>query len=245
MSLFQYINKDSILKTSNPFVHLLLSRLSTAEVFGALKYKKPAVMIEGTQESKILSKIREKCYSLHYSEFQSNTIISIFKAMMTLTKLIQIEWLKQSEDLSEETINIQTIALASAITEAEITSENLQRKIGEHGAKLTNQVLHHLKNPEDITQLDDISAILLACFPAIEIEGLQNAVTMIATGIATLNEALLTSNEDDILYPCYDENEELVARPVSTSVVKNGLFKVGAVASVSEIIYDKSRPTFG
>ena len=187
MTLFERLKREPLLQDTQTFVYLLLSRLSISEVVAASKFKK-AASVDRDQEPRALIKVREQCNALNYSEPHTDTIVSIFKEMVTLAKLIQTAWLIQSKGMSDVLVKREAISLAHAITLVEITDDNILSSVRERATLLTGQILESLTKPENIEHLECVTSLLKECFPHIDAPKLEHAVATMMSGIDALNE---------------------------------------------------------
>ena len=232
MTIFQHLKNDQRLQDAPEFVHLLLCRLSIAEVVAASKFKKP-IVDEVELESNVIKKIREKCNALNYSAPRTDAIASIFKEIVTIAKLIQTAWLIQSKDTSDAVVKREAISLAKAITLTEVTNDNILTSIREYATKLTSQILDSLNKPEGIGQLEIVTSLLKECFPHIDVSKLDNAIITMSRGIDELKLMSIADEDlDDTIIVDSGVEGQIVERPsLSDGLKENGIFRPAARAS--------------
>lgn len=185
MKLFNYlINNDPIYQT-DPFVQLLLKRLSIMEALAAIKFRQLPVE-DSHREFITLTHLKNRCRIAHYSIKKTDIILRLFSENMCLAKCIQTACFHEWEMMPDKTIKAMELASAQAIISEKLSSHALLESLREYVNQTTNAMFDALELIKKTPEMDSLVELLIFCFPCINQHDLKRTIAKIMESMTKL-----------------------------------------------------------
>lgn len=176
MKLFNYLNTNNLSRQVDPFMQLLLKRLSIMEALASIKFKQRPID-DYQRESIIMTTLRNTCQSSAFSIEKTGFILSIFLENISLAKCIQRACFHEWEMLSVETVKQLGLLSAQSIISHNLSNLMLLQSLHEYVDYTTHAMFDALRLLNKTSDLNKLMEPLTSCFPHINQYKLERIIT--------------------------------------------------------------------
>lgn len=177
MKLFHYLNNNDLPFQNDPFLQLVLKRLSIMEALATIKFKRLPVE-DAHRELIIITHLRNRCQKTGYSIQKSKMIELFFSENMRLAKCIQTACFHEWETLSDETVQNMGLISAREMISDQLSSHTLLQSLREYASDTTDAMFDTMALIKKTPELNALIEPLTICFPCINSHELKKIIAM-------------------------------------------------------------------
>ncbi len=181
----QFLNNNVLQCQTDPFVKLLLKRLSIMETMATIKFRQLPVE-DSHRELIIMTHLRRRCKTAGYSINKTGLILSVFSENMRLAKFIQTACFHEWEMMPDETIKAMGLTSARAIISDQLSSHALMESLREYINHTTNAMFDTLRIIKQTPEMNALIEPLITCFPRINRRDLEKTISNIMESVTKL-----------------------------------------------------------
>ena len=185
MKLFNYLIKNYPRYQTDPFVQLLLKRLSIMEALASIKFRQLPVE-DSHREFITLTHLKNRCRIAHYSIKKTDIILRLFSDNMRRAKCIQTACFHEWEMMPDTTIKAMGLASARAIISDQLSSHALLESLREYVNHTTNAMFDALGLIKKTPEMHSLVEPLIFCFPCINQHDLERIIVNIMESMTKL-----------------------------------------------------------
>lgn len=178
MKLYHYLNTNHLMFQDEPFMQLLLKRLSIMEALATIKFKQRSIE-DCRREAIIMTTLRNKCQASDFSIKKTGFILSIFLENISLAKCIQRACFQEWDMMSVETVEQLGLMSARSIISTHLSDHMLLHSLREYIDYITDAMFDALRSLNKTSNLNKLIEPLISCFPHINQYNLETIMSNI------------------------------------------------------------------
>lgn len=174
-----------LFERDHEFINVMLNRTFIMQSVAAVKFHKMQVF-DSFREKLVIDQIRLMCEELIYEESHIKTVLNIFKENMKIARLIQEACIAEWENETESDRQSELLLARKIISDEFLDDDSFFIVVRSRVTSFNEEMINSLWDVSTLDSFDKVVQLLLACYPQIDCEALNEAIDAISIEIVHL-----------------------------------------------------------